>query len=278
VGAFTDALLQTTGDKSIDALVSRVTSEVLASVDAKSVPTDLRVVGAQFGVAKIVTTELPCDALLVPRSKSTYDIFLSRNASPRRQRFSWAHELGHAILHRLLPTTRSLATRTVFDAPGNSEEERICDQLAAGLLMPASVFITRVAGARLSVGLLRQLGDQFDVSLSAALLRCRELFQSPKVAFVSARDEGGWSSPARIDKVFMSFKGAPYLVAQRLAVRADSPLRRLRQPGEATGWEWLHQNPWVKRLCFVSVETTANTLHSRLALVSTRSLLPTEAK
>lgn len=95
-----------------------------------------------------------------------FDIVLSSLASERRDRFTIAHELGHYLLHSKLGKHPLVATRS---GTGRSEWE--ANWFAAGLLMPASIFIDAVkSGASVAL-----LADRFLVSAAAVEVRKKSL-------------------------------------------------------------------------------------------------------
>jgi hypothetical protein len=96
-------------------------------------------------------------------------IHLRSDLPKTRRRFTVAHELGHLIL----PCPRTMtAKRTHWD---HSHEERLCDQIAAALLMP-HVWTKRHYRERVhNLSTLRHLSHQANVSMGAAIVRLKEL-------------------------------------------------------------------------------------------------------
>lgn len=84
-------------------------------------------------------------------------IFLARNAPPDRQRFTLAHELGHAIMH---------------DLP-REEQEAEADQFASEFLMPAEAI--RQDLEQPTFASLLQLKERWGVSMQALARRARDL-------------------------------------------------------------------------------------------------------
>lgn len=85
-------------------------------------------------------------------------IFLNSGMPGDRQRFTLAHEVGHAIMHRLPSATM----------------ESEADRFAAALLMPASDVRPQLAGG-LSLARLAALKPVWRVSMAALLVRARTL-------------------------------------------------------------------------------------------------------
>ncbi|WP_054006609.1 ImmA/IrrE family metallo-endopeptidase [Cypionkella psychrotolerans] len=113
---------------------------------------------------------------IIARDLDDYTIYISRNTSRQRDRFTIAHELGHLALH--LPSIKAndsnaimRATRSVDetdDAQKRAEWE--ANWFAAAFLMPQDKFIEIFnAGGQLAVQRI------FDVSPAAASTRARSL-------------------------------------------------------------------------------------------------------
>jgi len=104
-----------------------------------------------------------------------YLVCVRARTSWRRARFTVAHELGHVLLCESLkdrPTTlRALQEPTHWEAV-----ERLCDQAAAELLMPAEDFRRQLDGQEISKHLLMRLRKRYGVSWTALAIRFNDLF------------------------------------------------------------------------------------------------------
>ena len=106
---------------------------------------NLETLAKKWGVNSIEEREIESDAMLLP-SKNGYSIVLKKSERPGlsvRQRFSLAHELGHLLLLKSQAPAASgvVGTASKHRDPGYSdEEERLCDQIAAEILMPRMAF------------------------------------------------------------------------------------------------------------------------------------------
>ena len=99
---------------------------------------------------------------------------LNRHDSPRRQRFTLAHEIGHLLLHE--PDGGAIFARA--NIPENDAErllERDCDVFATELLMPRDAFSVALRGTGPTLIEIQDLGDRFGVSMESAALRVGEL-------------------------------------------------------------------------------------------------------
>lgn len=100
------------------------------------------------------------------RRRDGFTIVLSKHLSPSRQRFTVAHELGHAIFETSGPGCPRYGV----------ELERLCDMLATEILMPHSLFRT-LAQEQLSMSKVWELSRVFGTSLTATALRGAELMR-----------------------------------------------------------------------------------------------------
>ncbi|MBF8802150.1 ImmA/IrrE family metallo-endopeptidase [Pseudomonas asiatica] len=124
-------------------------------------------------------------------------------ASSGRINFTIAHEFGHYILHRDLQQNFECAPKDMhtWDALGKKNETE-ADVFASYLLMPADDFRNQVSGHEFSIELMRHCADRYDVSLTAAALKWREIAPG-RVVVVAAKDGFlDWSSSN--DRAFRS--------------------------------------------------------------------------
>ncbi|WP_083391618.1 ImmA/IrrE family metallo-endopeptidase [Microbacterium sp. LCT-H2] len=109
------------------------------------------------------------DESSIAHADGTFEIFLPRLTSARRDRFTVAHELGHLFLHHRMPRATGEA---VFHRGGRGRAETEANIFAAALLMPAEQF--RVAHEEVG-GDEWALARRFDVSPAAARVRAEVL-------------------------------------------------------------------------------------------------------
>ena len=121
-----------------------------------------------------------CEARIIGHGDRAI-ITVNEQSSPRRQRFSVAHELGHWKWHR----GRLLVCRA--DEIGNGDTsrpqiERTADEFAADLLMPNYLFLP-ISGSfrKLTFKTVSEIADTFDVSRTAAAIRLVETGHAPSL-------------------------------------------------------------------------------------------------
>jgi Zn-dependent peptidase ImmA (M78 family) len=95
-----------------------------------------------------------------------FEILLPEHTTPRRDRFTIAHELGHYFLHSWSGQRPMKATRS-----GSDRAEWEANWFAAGFLMPERKF----REAHKEKQSLSWLANRFEVSENAAQIRCKVL-------------------------------------------------------------------------------------------------------
>lgn len=148
-------------------------------------PIDLETLAARMGIDQILDTDMIEDGRLV-QSRDRAVIHLRRDLNPRRRRFTLAHELAHRVLAH--PQAPAVAYRRAGDG---DDEERLCDQIAASILMPDD-WTRRLARRPQNLSTLRLMSERAQVSLSAALVRSRETNHWRKSLLRFSLDQGRW--------------------------------------------------------------------------------------
>lgn len=110
------------------------------------------------------------------RQHGTTIIGVNSRNSPRRQRFTIAHELGHYCLHKgkplIVDQSVMVNKRNDVSSQATSQEEIEANQFAAALLMP-DPWVKRASQAQFAAGvssrdhLVTALAREFDVSVDA---------------------------------------------------------------------------------------------------------------
>ena len=103
----------------------------------------------------------------------------------RRQRFTYAHELGHFMCHRSLRDRFEDSEETLNDFRDEIEKE--ANAFASWLLMPANILRDEFSGISWNTDSLCEIGNRFECSLQASALRFVGLSSKP-IAFVVSRD------------------------------------------------------------------------------------------
>ena len=154
-------------------------------------PDHLQRFAGELGIKRLLTRPLNgfqnqdpgVDAMLVPLPNG-YSVVINQNAPRTRQLYSLAHELGHIMI---------LETKTCVEEPKRSTryrssstlarekkaEERLCDEIAAELLMPEKMFGGKMSELGQSLEHLPILARFFGTSMTATGIRFLELLQEP---------------------------------------------------------------------------------------------------
>jgi hypothetical protein len=132
-------------------------------------PIDLMALAAATGVVGVVELQAVEDGRVETTGAGPI-IVLRQDAVPERKRFTLAHEIAHLLLRE--PDTSSRFQRAL---PVLRDEERLCDNIAAALLMPADWTQRRFRGRPRNLSTLRHLAHLAECSMSASLARLNEL-------------------------------------------------------------------------------------------------------
>lgn len=147
----------------IDLAVQVVAERFL--MDIQIAPTDLTALAARLNVTRFMPEDMFISGEL-RRDRGAFMVAYSSYLSPERQRFTIAHELGHAVFELSGP-----------NPPRRGRElERICDMLATEFLMPTEEFGRRL-GSEPTLRRVFELARLFKTSLVATTLRCAEFRQ-----------------------------------------------------------------------------------------------------
>jgi Zn-dependent peptidase ImmA (M78 family) len=178
----------------------------------------LEQVAWKLGVRGITITRMSFDGGIFEEA-SELVIRLNSQSSPRRRRFTLAHEIAHLIV-------ASADARGAQRSHACTELERACDLVAAELLMPSDEFSRAAPGRGSTAGLLA-IADQFGVSSQSAAVRLRELGMWTESIGQWLWDAGRARELWFVGKRFWREKSI-YLSTFHLAVRQGS---------EAKDWE-----------------------------------------
>jgi Zn-dependent peptidase ImmA (M78 family) len=132
-----------------------------------------------------------CEAMIVGAQRRAI-ITVNSRAIPARQRFSLAHEIGHWHHHRgqiLFCGTADISN------PAHSplDPENQADQFASDLLLPDFMFRPRMMKIkRLVLSAVREIAEEFNVSLTAMLLKLAESNHFPIVIVCHNKQRRRW--------------------------------------------------------------------------------------
>ncbi|WP_374469943.1 ImmA/IrrE family metallo-endopeptidase [Phenylobacterium sp.] len=140
-------------------------------------PVDLDGMAAELGLAverSPLANSIAGKLIRDHAARAGYRIVINSHDAPRRQRFTFAHELAHFMLHRDL--VDEVVDNALYRSPNLGDDmERQADRFAAQLLLPAQ----EVRRAYRDDKVLASLAERFDVSDTALRIRLRELGLAP---------------------------------------------------------------------------------------------------
>lgn len=130
-----------------------------------------------WGVVTIRHEDISSHGLLL-KGKRGYTIVLNRNTSKGRQRFSLAHESGHLLLYKSGYSDFSSGLEP------DPAEEKLCDEIAAEILMPRLAFEEDAWMEGWSLRSLRTLSRIYDTSVPATARRIVRLMPETSIMAV----------------------------------------------------------------------------------------------
>lgn len=131
-------------------------------------------IGGQVIVEDTLLTDPEQTGSLYVEEPGRFKIMVPSHTSPERDRFTIAHELGHYVLHYLLPKQKNPdhPDRMMAFRKGSDRLEWEANWFAAAFLMPSAPF----RGVyQENLGSLRAVASFFGVSQAAAEVRARGL-------------------------------------------------------------------------------------------------------
>ena len=156
-------------------LGSRAIAEKIPDDMLARPPIDIERIAVCLGVRQIISDDLGADGMLYPVGRNGFVIVVDKNHSPRRKRFSCAHEVGHILLGQGANMTTS---RRVSSHAGEALE-KACNEVAAEILMPRPLFVKHAAAVSWRWSALPDLADTFQTSIEATAARYVETIDEP---------------------------------------------------------------------------------------------------
>lgn len=147
----------------VEVAIDIVTARLLEGIQCP--PTDLEAIRPRLNITQFCAEDIVGSGEL-QRDGNGFKVVYSPSLSPTRRRFTIAHEMAHAIFQSTGP-----------NCPRHGIElERLCDKIAAELLMPKQIFLGRL-GQEFSAKKILDLSQLFRASVSATAIRCAELLK-----------------------------------------------------------------------------------------------------
>lgn len=175
-------------------------------------------------------------SLIKTRGDAKWTILLNSSiCNKRRQRFTFAHEIGHFMCHRDLKDEFSDGEASLNNFTEHLELE--ANTFASWLLMPANLMREEFESQKWTTETLCQIGSRFECSLQASALRYVKLSERP-VAFVVSRDGMIiWCCKAKNAPFLTAYKFGDELPQDSIAKRSTHENGVLLGP-EQSGPSW----------------------------------------
>lgn len=167
-------------DKTRSGAARKALEALIPNWSTVDIPVNVEVAARCLGIERIIETDsTDCDGQLSITSSGTYVVSLRRGQSHARRRFTLAHEIGHAVLFRSIGRQNVHQALGQFQCrtqtPEEKDEERLCDILAAELLMPRDQFLQIMDQVGVSAATAPEIARRFGVSLQAASRRVAQV-------------------------------------------------------------------------------------------------------
>ncbi len=169
----------------------RAPEEILSSLGiSEPEEIDIEAIAQVFGATVVFRPLTGCEARIVGLGDRAV-ISISAGSIRTRQRFSAAHELGHWMIDAGSAVLD--CTPSEFPTPKQSPREVVANRFAADLLLPASMFSSRILGRPCTFETVAPVAEQFNTSLAATAIRLVELSSFPAVVAYSEAGRVKWS-------------------------------------------------------------------------------------
>lgn len=168
-----------------DATYAEQAEILITRAGIESLPVDLAVVSRYLNVlVEDSPLEEGLDGCLITDGQIGGILISTLVQNAKRRRFTWAHELGHYVLHKHVRLWKDHA-RDV-GSPFAQEAEADANAFASGLLMPRSLLQNDISSKEPSFAIVDMITKACDVSFVAAALRLVKVSDWP-CALVSVR-------------------------------------------------------------------------------------------
>ena len=246
----------------------------------ETIPVNLGAISGCWGVQRVV--KRPLDSTTPPKTHNThfetsgesepvqcvsgflnktrengFEIILNKNEPLVRQRFTWAHELGHIVM----ASHESIGVSRVNPGEVDRELERCCDAIAAELLMPNEQFCSAAENVGWKLNGVSGLARLFQVSVQSAAIRMQTLLDEPVVMSV-------WQASKR-----------PMAVVDQCWAQSNNPARELKP-----NMQWKNDPEAMKPIFEAWHSSNIATGHCRMLVKSSKDStsrsykwVPTEA-
>jgi hypothetical protein len=226
------------GERSPPSAARRALEATIPGFAQSVVPVDVGAAAKYVGIDHVVDSELTgSDGLLSATPSGTYIATLRKGQSASRKRFTLAHEIGHAIVFRSVGLRNaaldSSQLRCKSGTADEREEERLCDIIAAELLMPRQQFAQVMDRIGVSASTIPEIAQLFGVSLQAT---CRKVAQILPYEIAISLWMTNEQSSHFVPKWYVTKNGAR---AVEHTIAAGDPGSACFVAEPVRGWHWI---------------------------------------
>lgn len=136
-----------------------------AQIPDSGAPNDLSALARAAGVRRIRMAKIPVDGMLT-RAGDGWIVTIAIAAAPVRQRYTLAHEIGHAVLG---------STAECIGTDSHDQVERAANEFAAEALLPSEQFHSSALNVPMSAASVQELARFYRVSRDTVARRLCEL-------------------------------------------------------------------------------------------------------
>ena len=158
-------------------------------------PTSVRNMAEKVGIDRVELRSMTADAMQIPRPDGGYTVFLNAAQPKHRHRFSLAHEIAHVLLR---PYTKGVVVHRRSFSPEQDPKfkqiERICNRMAAEILMPHSAFYETAEQHGWTLENTIEIASKLRVSSEAAIRRLVDLAPQPFGVIAWEASQPDWLS------------------------------------------------------------------------------------
>lgn len=185
--ALQDSLLKRQTRSRAKAMLERALPQYYLQPNGISIET-LTDIAGDLGVTRVVKKPLQTDqddrvdAMLIPLGDH-YVIALNELTQRSRQTYSLAHEIGHLVVFQdgkfKSGMECAVRYRNGSRQNGNVDEERLCEAIAAELLMPTELFEKEVRNLGYTLRNIPILSKVFNTSITSTAIKFWEVIREP---------------------------------------------------------------------------------------------------
>lgn len=141
---------------------------------------------------KVIETDLDSDGYFINRNGKLFILIKKNSYSSERKRFTFAHEIGHSLLHYKSPIIKANVNKSNFfrysDQLGSIEKE--ANFFASELLCPVWHLQRKLPCQTIDLSFIEEISNFYQISLQAAAIKCVQNSKTQNETLVFFDDYG----------------------------------------------------------------------------------------